>query len=499
MEIIAEIRRRHLVSGESLSAIAADLKLSRTTVRKYLKTTEEPNYQRQHQPAPKLGAYKARLEQWLVYDATQPKKLRRTARRLYEGLCEEGYRGAYDSVQRFVKRWNTDHRKAPAATQAFIPLMFQPGEVCQFDWSEEYATIGGVNLTIKVAHFRLAYSRKMFVVAYPRESQEMVFDAHDRAFAFFGGVPKQMVYDNLTTVVESVLTGKERQFNRRFLTLSNYYLFEPVACTPAAGWEKGQVENQVGNIREWLFTPRIRFDHFADLNEWLAKRCEELAQRAHPTQSERTIADCFSEEQPGLRAITRPFDGYVESSTRVSKYALVRADHNHYSVPAEWVGEPVSLRKNATSITVVAKGKVVARHERVFGRGTTRYDPWHYLSVLEKKPGALRHGAPFQQWALPEAVQQVRQRLVKQIHGDRAFVELLLLTREVGIETLEVACDLALQRGSVQVNVILNEMRRLAEPVRAKSLDQTLDDPVTQPPLADCYRYDHLLGVHNVH
>jgi transposase len=113
--------------------------------------------------------------------------------------------------------------------------------------------------TIKVAHFRLTFSRQMFVVAYPGETQEMVFDAHNRAFAFFGGVPQRMVYDSLKAVVDTIYTGKERLFNRRFMVLANHYLFEPVACTPASGWEKGQVENPVGNVREWLFTPLARF------------------------------------------------------------------------------------------------------------------------------------------------------------------------------------------------------------------------------------------------
>ena len=117
--------------------------------------------------------------------------------------------------------------------------------------------IGGVRQSIKVAHFRLAHSRKMFVVAYPRETQEMVLDAHVPAFGFYGGIPTQMVYDNLRTVVDAVFIGQARKFNRRFLALANHYLFEPVACTPAAGWEKGQVENQVGNLREWLFTPLV--------------------------------------------------------------------------------------------------------------------------------------------------------------------------------------------------------------------------------------------------
>ncbi len=148
--------------------------------------------------------------------------------------------------------------------------------------------------TIKVAHFRLTFSRQMFVVAYPRETQEMVFDAHNRAFAFFGGVPLRMVYDNLKAVVEAIFIGKERLFNRRFMALANHYLFEPVACTPASGREKGQV----GNIREWLFTPLARFSSFEALNDWLATRCRELAQRKRPATPRHparlNLADCFS-------------------------------------------------------------------------------------------------------------------------------------------------------------------------------------------------------------
>ena len=251
MEVIAEIRRRHLVSGESISAIARDLKLSRPTVRKHLQTESEAVYLREHQPSPKLGAFRSVLESCLTTERQLPKAQRRTAQRLFEGLQAEGYRGAYDSVQRFVKQWKSAQTR-PTIKEAFVPLVFAPGDACQFDWSQEHVEIGGVALTIKVAHFRLAYSRQMFVVAYPCETQEMVLDAHSRAFAFLGGVPKRMIYDNLKTVVDTILVGKDRHFNRRFMALANHYLFEPVACTPASGWEKGQIENQVGNVREWL-------------------------------------------------------------------------------------------------------------------------------------------------------------------------------------------------------------------------------------------------------
>ncbi len=219
MDIIAENRRRHFVSGESISSIALSLKLSRPTVRKHLNTNNEPIYGRQVQPEPNLGEFKARLPDWLAADAKLPKHQRRTAQRLFEGLVSEGYQGAYDSIQRFVKGWKSDHKNSPPIKQAFIPLAFQPGEVCQFDWSQETVEINGVVQTVKVAHFRLAYSRKMFVVAYPRETQEMVMDAHNQAFAFFGGVPKQIVYDNLKTVVDAIFVGKERRFNRHFFDL----------------------------------------------------------------------------------------------------------------------------------------------------------------------------------------------------------------------------------------------------------------------------------------
>lgn len=181
MDIIYEIRRRHAVQGQTVSAIACDMNLSRPTVRKYLDVTEERHYQRQQPASRQLGAFEDQLTAWLEEDIKLPRQRRRTARRLFDGLREKGYVGAYDSVQRFVKRWRVDC-VGPCLTQAFVPLAFRPGDACQFDWGHEHVEIAGVLQRFKVAHFRLAYSRQMFVVAYPREMQEMVMDAHIRAF-----------------------------------------------------------------------------------------------------------------------------------------------------------------------------------------------------------------------------------------------------------------------------------------------------------------------------
>ena len=497
MDVIAEIRRRHLVSKESISAIARDLNLSRPTVRKHCRSQRETPYRRRKQPTPMLGAFEVILQTWLTVERQLPRPQRRTARRLFEGLQAQGYRGAYDSVQRYVRRWKVS-KSGPALTQAYVPLSFSPGEVCQFDWSHEHVELGGVMQTIKVAHFRLTFSRQMFVVAYPRETQEMVFDAHNRAFAFFGGVPQRMVYDNLKAVVETIFTGKERLFNRRFLVLANHYLFEPVACTPASGWEKGQVENQVGNIREWLFTPLARFADFEALNMWLAMRCQELAQRKHPTTPDQSIAACFAKEQPALRQITATFEGYVEHMLRVSSTCLVMLDRNRYSVPAAFAGHAVSVRSTATQISIVAESTLIAQHARRFGRDQLICDPWHYLPILERKPGALRNGTPFRDWDLPASIQLVRDRILKQPKGDRAFVELLLMARDAGLETLEVACELVLDGNVVTAPVVINEMRRLIAP--QPSVTMSVPDllKLEIEPLADCGRYDRLRGVNHV-
>lgn len=491
LETIGKIRRRHFVEGETISQLARDFHLTRKTVRKYLKSTDpDPKYARQHQPQPKLGAFQSLLEEWLKNESQRPRRERRTAKRLYEGLQREGYDGAYDSVQRFVKAWKVDKR--PSLTQAFVPLSFLPGAKYQFDWSHEVVELGGVVQTVKVAQFRLCYSRQMFVAAFPRETQEMVFEAHNQAFAFFGGVPLAGIYDNPKPIVTTLFRGKERAFNRRFLALMNHYLLEPIACTPASGWEKGQVENQVGNVREWLFTPRLSFADFTELNTWLEERCRALAQRFHPTQSERRIAEVFQEERPLLRPFMAAFDGYFEQTVRVSSTCLVACDRNRYSVPAEYAGKTASLRAYADRICVVAEDRVVAEHPRCFGRGRFVFNPWHYLPVLERKPGALRDGAPFQQWDLPIPIRKVLEHFLQQKGGDKAFVELLLLTHPHGLEPLEVACDLALEQGIATQPVILNYLHRLIAPTPPTRIATPEQLRLSQEPRADCARYDQL-------
>lgn len=195
----------------------------------------------------------------------------------------------------------------------------------------------------------------------------------------------------------------------------------------------------------------------------------------------------------------QPFVGYIEQLVKVSKLCLVRWDRNGYSVPAEWAGKVVSIRVTSHQIGVVADGQTIAEHPRYFSYDQLICNPWHYLPILEKKPGALRHGAPFQQWDLPESIQQVRKKLLRQHQGDRAFVDCLLLAREHGLEALETVCELVLESGIISGSIVQNEIRRLTEPSRLKELNASQHLQLNTEPQANTQRYDYLLGVRHVH
>jgi len=497
VETVGKIRRRHLVKGESISKIARETGLSRNTVKRYLRNAVlEPRYSpRLHQVQPKLGAFVSRLEELLREDEKRASRERRTAQRLFEALRLEGYTGAYDSVRRFVKGWLRDKARG-SDSAVFIPLYFAPGEAYQFDWSHEAVEIGGLPQIVKVAHVKLCHSRVFLAIAYPRESQEMVFDAHERAFRFFGGVPRRGIYDNMKTAVDLVFTGRERRFNKRFLQMASHYLVEPTACTPAAGWEKGRVENQVGNVREWLFTPKARFKTLGEMNVWLERRCREIAgEGRHPEQTESTCWQVFeSAERAALMPLTAPFDGFAERQCRVNSSALVTYDRNRYSVDCAVAGKAAAVRAYAERIVVVAQGRVVAEHEREFGRDKVVFNPWHYLPALAKKPGALRNGAPFRQWDLPAPLAQMRAKLARMPGGDRQFVEILAAVATDGQETVAVACELALEAGVASSDYVLNAISRLKAPPRSAEIATPETLKLKEEPQADLSRYDALLG-----
>jgi len=491
VETIGKIRRRRLVQGETISAIARDLGISRNTVKKALRSDGEPfEYRRRHQPRPKLGPYLPTLETWLEAEEKLPARERRTAQRMFEALRVEGYAGSVDQVRRHMRLFERRHRP----TQVFIPQSFEPGEAYQFDWSHEDVELDGLDQRVKIAHTRLCHSRRFHLVGYPRESQEMVFDAHQRAFKFLGGVPRRGIYDNLKPAVDAVFVGRERRFNRRFLAMCNHYLIEPTACTPAAGWEKGQVENQVGNIREWIFTPKLRFADLAEMNAYLLERCEQIArERPHPEQPDRTIEEVWQEERAALRPLPAPFDGYAERACRVSSTSLVHFERNRYSVECRYVGRVATIRAYAERLVVVCAGAVIAEHARCFARNQVIYNPWHYVEALERKPGALRNGAPFKDWNLPAPMTRLRERLAKHADGDRQFVDILSMVAVYGLDAVATACAASLEEQVAGSAHVINLLHRTHAPVRPPPLQVPQALKLTLEPAANCDRYDALL------
>lgn len=493
LETAGKIRRYFFVDKKSIKAITRELNVSRNTVRRVLREDiPATEYVRTRQPRPQLGRFKNQLELLLEEDEKKPEGKRRLGLGLYQALKALGYAGAHDSVHRYAKAWREERKRK--VDDVFIPLSFAPGDAYQFDWSHETLHVGGVEQTIKLAHLRLAHSRMFHLAAYPRESQEMVFDAHNRAFAYFGGVPKRGIYDNMKTAVDAVLHGRGRKFNPRFLQLCNHYLVEPVACTPASGWEKGQVENQVAYVRGRLFRPAPAFDHFDALNDWLRAQCMELAQsRRHPEFGDRTVWEVYLDEQAHLSPLPSPFPGYREIDTRVSPTSLVRFDSNRYSVDCRVAGKLVTLRSYAEHVEIWWEEECVGTHQRRFGRDEVAYDPWHYVAALLTKPGALRNGAPFANWDLPPSLAKVRKLLGRHPDADRQFVKILHAVTLEGLDPVETACQQSIADGTTSADAILNLIARNKEPPKPALLSVPDALRLTTPPTSDCSRYNQLL------
>src|ERR1700678_4510636 len=492
VETIAKIRRAYFSQGKAIKEICRDLHVSRKVVRKVIRSNAtEFHYERSQQPLPRIGPWREQLEALLDENDGRLARERLTLIRIFEDLRALGYGGSYAAVRRYAIAWR--EKRAGATADAYVPLSFAPGEAYQFDWSHEIALIGGVTTTLKVAHVRLCHSRMMFVRAYPRETQEKVFDAHERGFAFFKGACTRGIYDNMKTAVETIFVGKERQYNRRFLQMCSHHLVDPVACTPASGWEKGQVENQVGLVRERFFTPRLRFKNLDELNAWLLDKCIAYAKvHRHPELTEQTIWEVFEAERPKLVPYAGRFDGFHAVPASVSKTCLVRFDNNKYSVTASAVGRPVEVHAYADRIVIRQDGRIVAEHPRSFGRGDTVYDPWHYVPVLARKPGALRNGAPFKDWVLPAAMERVRRKLASADDGNRQMVDILNAVLTDGLSAVEAACAEAIAHGVHSADVVLNILGRQRDPAAPDNIATPASLTLRHAPIADCARYDNL-------
>jgi transposase len=494
MALIGKIRGMRLRDGKSISEISRLTSLSRNTIKKWLQSPQgaAPKYRR-CDVSTKLAPFIATLTQALEVDARRAKHERRTARALHVQLTGQGYDGGYTRLTDFIRHWRDKQGKLISA-RAFVPLAFELGEAFQFDWSEEGLVVGGIYYRMQVSHLKLCASRAFWLVAYPSQGHEMLFDAHTRSFAAMGGIARRGIYDNMKTAVDRVKKGKGRTVNKRFAVMCAHYLFDADFCNVASGWEKGVVEKNVQDSRRriWIDAAQQRFGSFVELNAWLAQRCRALWEEIrHPEHDQFSVAEMLEHERAHLMPMPEPFDGYVENPARVSSTCLVVVARNRYSVPCELAGQALSTRLYPAKIVIVADDAVVASHERLSDRGQTQYNWEHYIPLVQRKPGALRNGAPFAD--MPEPLQQLRRALLRDPGGERVMAQVLAIVPTAGLDAVLVAVELALEgtrQGRVSVQHVLNVLARLNAVPAPESAATALQ--VSMPPLANTERYDSL-------
>ena len=492
MEMLGKIRRMHVRDKMSVRAIAKRTGLSRNTLQKWLQTPEEvkvPKYVRA-QGFGKLSAFTDELELALKADALRAKKDRRTARALFAQIKASGYPGGYTRVTDFIRAWRS---RAGKDIKAFVPLKFDLGEAFQFDWSEEGMVVGGIYHRMQVSHMKLCASRAFWLVAYPSQGHEMLFDAHTRSFSALGGVARRGIYDNMRTAVDKVKKGKGRTVNARFAVMCAHYLFDADFCNVASGWEKGVVEKNVQDSRRriWIDAQTRNWSSFEELNGWLGERCRTLwSEIRHPEYQQFSVAEMLEQERTELMPMPTVFDGYIERSAKVSSTCLVAVARNRYSVPCELAGLRVCTRLYPNRVEIATDELIVARHARLTNRGNICYDWQHYIALIQRKPGALRNGAPFAD--MPTPLLRLRQGLMRVEGGDKTMAQVLNCVPSHGLEAVLVAVELVIESGALSTEHVLNVLARLNASELPQSVESTLQ--LKEAPVANTGRYDSLRG-----
>lgn len=406
------VRKACLRDGKSQRAVARELGIARNTVGKLLKETAPRAYQlRKAKNKPVTGTYLGVIEAWLQADEASPRKQRHTAQRIYARLREEyGFTGSERRIREVVAELKQKPR------EVFLPLGFEPGEMAQVDWAEVTVNLSGVRTKIQLFCLVLNYSGSLYCQAFERANQEAFFEGHTQAFAFLGGVPRCITYDNLSSAVKKILQGRNREENERFVTFRSGWLFDSRFCRPARGNEKGRVENMVKYAQRNLFTPVPCVINLAQLNTLLRERC--LAYQGHiQARQTRSVAERLEEEYDHLLPIpAHPPECCRIVSLKADKSALVQFETNRYSVPVEYAHSSVWLKAFVERIEMTNTTGVIAVHPRLCGKYQESIQFEHYRKVLERKPGALNHLRAVDKESLPEKVRKPAQSSYPQVY-----------------------------------------------------------------------------------
>ena len=468
---IKDVRQLRFVEGVPIREICRRVQLARNTVKRILRSNKtEYTYQRTNTYQPVTGSIQNILKEWIKEDLAKKKKHRRTATRIFEILRNEhGYVGSYVGIAKKVREIRDEEKKPD--NEAYIPLIFSPGEAFQFDWGEMPAYINGELVTLQLAVILLCHSRHFYLRAYRCQKQELMLDAQQRAFEHFGGVCKRGIYDNLTTAVKKILKGHHRNLQEKFVRFCSHYLFEPNFCSPAKGNEKGRVENKIGYVRRNFFIPIPNYNSIEELNDRLISfSIGQSRAKKHPELRDKTCYEVYEKERDLL--IQLPGYNFECSRTQhatVTPLCTAAFDNNKYSVPLEFKDKIVLVKGGAEEVSLVYDGKEIARHKRLYGFMQHSLNPYHYLSVLARKPGAFRNGLPFRNWLLPAIFNEYRQLLSEKYEdSDLYFAKTLVLLKDWPLVEVIEAIKKSISLGILGDSYILRLLRQKDDPVVEK-------------------------------
>ena len=451
MELYAEVRRSVYVEGLSERAAARRFGLARETVRKMLRYRLPPGYRRT-QPirCPKLDGFTGIIDQILRDDQHRPKKQRHTAKRICERLrAEHAFTGGYTIVKDYVRE------KRLGGQEMFVPLAHPPGDA-QADFGEALVVVAGVERKAHYLVVDLPHSDDAFVQAFPAETTEAFCAGHTAAFAYFGGVPRRIVYDNTKLAVARILGDGTRQPTQAFSELQSHYLFDARFGRPGKGNDKGKVEGLVGYARRNWFVPVPRVASWDALNADLACQCRARRGQRLRRHTE-TIGERFARDRAALLpAPPVPYEACDTRTTRVTSLSLVRYRRNDYSVPTAYGHREVVVKGYVDDVVIVCGSEAIARHRRSYEREALIFEPRHYLALLERKTGALDQAAPLAGWELPEAFGRLRRLLEARLGkaGTREYVQVLRLLEDFRLAHVGGAVRDALALGVISFDAV---------------------------------------------
>jgi transposase len=451
MEFWSEVRRRVLTGELSKREACKVYHLHWDTLTKILSHEEPPGYRkRKERDKPVLGAFVPIIREILEADKKAPKKQRHTAKRILERLRKEyGYTGGHTVVQEEVRQFKQ------RSAEVFMPLTHRPGEA-QADFGAATVIYRGQERKIAFFVISLPYSDAFFCQAFPRECTETFQEGHRRAFEFFQVVPKRISYDNTKIAVAKVIQKRGGVITREFLRLKSHYLFEHHFCLVRRPNEKGHTENLVGYARRNFMVPVPVCDDFEAFNNHLAESCREDLHRKLRGKGG-IKAELLEEDRKAMLPLPKnPFEARRVEPCQASSLSLVRFDRNDYSVPTQYAYHLVTAVGGIETVRFTVQDRVVAEHPRDWEKENVHYDPVHYLALLERKPGALDFGKPFDDWDLPEVFAVLRRRLEGELGqtGRREFIKVLRLLESCDLKELAKAVDRALTIGALTVEAI---------------------------------------------